>query len=368
MKKLLYIAIAALVALTACTKVDMEEYNPDRKVTFQVASYAQQTKANSSIWSEFTSFTAKAFLHAEGYTNGAPQDFFGTAGQLITPYTSTGAAATTGNVSYWGPSHDYYWPKGDSHINFIAWHDNRGVAPATATETSLSWTNYTVQDSDNLVYADEAWHYNLNTTNNNLYANDPVAEGVPMLFHHALAQVAFQAKIKSGLASDGFTHTVTITNFSLSGIHTTGSLSLTNSDPANDVTPVTGATTRAWTGSWVPSAATTSFSDAGSHTLSTTATPLVAMRAVLPQNVSDNADMVLTLSYTISTAYGDNSSIVENVTITKRLIQLVPTITDWLMGHKITYTIEFDPTTDSIQFKPTLVSWDNTGGGGVTLE
>ena len=154
MKKLIYIAFAALAALTACTKVEMDSYAPQRKVTFQVASYAPQTKANSSMWTlgSSPSFTAKAFLHADGYTDET-QNFFGASGETITPYKNDGTAATAEtNTSYWGPSHDYYWPKSsNSYINFIAW---RGATPATATETSLSWTDYTVQSTDDLVYAD----------------------------------------------------------------------------------------------------------------------------------------------------------------------------------------------------------------------
>ena len=73
MKKLMYIALVALAALTACSKVEMDSYAPARKVTFQAAVYVPQTKANASVWDEFTtngvtSFSAKAFLHAEGYT------------------------------------------------------------------------------------------------------------------------------------------------------------------------------------------------------------------------------------------------------------------------------------------------------------
>lgn len=366
MKKLIYIAIAALTALTACTKVEMDSYAPQRKVTFQVASYAPQTKANSSMWTlgSSPSFTAKAFLHADGYTNET-QNFFGANGETITPYKNDGTAATAeSNTSYWGPSHDYYWPKSsNSYINFIAW---RGATPFTATETSLSWKDYTVQSTDDLIYADEAWHYNVNTTNAAQYTDDAVTSGVPMLFHHALAKVAFQAKVKDGLAPDGFTHTVTITKFELKSIYSKGSLTLTNSDPANDEPAVTGATTKAWSGSWTGLSNTFDFSDTGSHTLSTTATSLVDMRTVLPQAVSDA--MVLTVEYTISTT-GGSTSISENVTFSDRLIQLVPVITAWEMGHIITYTLEFDPTTDSIVFSPTLKNWDSTiGGGGVTLE
>lgn len=366
----MYIALVAVVALTACTKVDMEEIAPRKKVTFQVAGYAPMTKANNSVMSEFTSFTAKAYLYAEGYVgnNQTPQDFFGASGTTIRAYDANNAVTETlGADRYWAPGHDYYWPKSEnSYINFIAWYDRRGVAPTTATETSLSWNNYTVQSDDNLLFADEAWRFNTNTSNGTQYDGDQVTSGVPMLFHHALAQVAFQAKLKSNATSNGFRTEITITNFALSGVYSTGSLSLTNSDPS------TSATAKAWTKSstcgWTPSAgSTSSLSDANTHELSTTATPLVSMRTVLPQSVDG---MMLTLAYTVKTYKGNSETptIVENMSLTDELNNLVPSITDWLMGHKITYTLEFDPTTDSIVFKPTLQSWEDFVGGGVTVE
>ena len=375
MKKLMYIALVAVVALTACTKVDMEEIAPRKKVTFQVAGYAPMTKANTSVWNEFTSFTAKAYLHAEGETQ--TQNFFGTSGELITPYQSNGSSATESNVSYWGPSHDYYWPKStNSYINFIAWYDHRGVAPSTATETSLSWNNYTVQSTDNLLFADEAWHYRMNTENS-LYANDPVAEGVPMLFHHALAQVAFQAKLKSSAASNDFRTDITIAEFTLEGIHFTGSLSLINKDPEERKTQFwkvgtnydegTEANSASAIIGWTPSGSTGSFEDTNSHELSTTATPLVSMRTVLPQSVEG---MILTLKYTVKTyrVGSQTPTIVENMTLTDNLDSLVPSITEWMMGHNITYTLEFDPTTDKIVFEPEIEDWGDPIGSGVTVE
>ena len=366
MKKLLYIAIAALVALTACTKVDMEEYNPDRKVTFQVASYAQQTKANSSIWSEFTSFTAKAFLHAEGYTAAnQTQDFFGAAGQLITPYTSAGAAATTeASVSYWAPSHDFFWPKGsDSYLNFIAWYDAKGTTPATATETSLSWTDYTVLSTDNLLVAEEAWHYKENTSNS-LYTGDPVAAGVPMLFRHALAQVAFKA-YETNASSNGMTRTVTVNSLSLSNVYSTGSVSLTNAGSTTRTTVPWVATGNVWT----PSGTAASMAMSSATTLTTSSTDLISLRTVLPQTVTD--DMVLTVTYKISTYYGNSETAFseETITLSEKLNELVSVIPAWEMGHRIIYTLVFDLSTDLIQIQPTLQNWDaNIGGGGVTLE
>lgn len=364
MKKLMYIALAALAALTACTKVEMDSYTPQRKVTFQVASYAPQTKANSSMWTlgASPSFTAKAFLHADGYT-GETQNFFGANGETITPYKNDGTAATAeSNTSYWGPSHDYYWPKSsNSYINFIAW---RGATPFTATETSLSWKDYTVQSTDDLIYADEAWHYNVNTTNAAQYTDDAVTSGVPMLFHHALARVAFKANA-TNVTNGDFTRSVAIKSFSLSSVYTTGSLAMTNEGSTDTATVPWTVTGNGWTPSGTAAAMVASIASGSSVPVSTTVIDLIAMQTVLPQTVTN--DMMLSINYDIVTKKNNADFSVEHISFSKRLIELVPVITSWEMGHEMTYTIVFDLTTDLITIQPSIETWEYNGGN-VTVE
>ena len=364
MKKLMYIALAALAALTACTKVEMDSYAPQRKVTFQVASYAPQTKANSSMWTlgSSPSFTAKAFLHADGYTNET-QNFFGESGETITPYQTNGTAATAeSKTSYWGPSHDYYWPKSSNcYINFIAW---RGATPATATETSLSWTDYNVQSTDDIIYADEAWHYNVNTTNAAQYTDDAVTSGVPMLFHHALARVAFKASA-TNVTNGDFTRSVAIKNFSLSTVYNTGSLAMTNEGSTDTATVPWTVTGNGWTASGTAAAIVANIASGSSVPVSTTVIDLIAMQTVLPQAVTN--DMMLSINYDIVTNKNNSVFSVEHITFSKKLIELVPVITSWEMGHEITYTLVFDLTTDLITIQPTIETWEYNGGN-VTVE
>ena len=365
MKKLSYIALVALAALTACSKVEMDSYAPARKVTFQAAAYVPQTKANASLWGEFTSFSAKAFLHAEGYESET-QDFFKTANnyiETITPYQSDGsAAASEANTAYWGPSHDYYWPKSSkSYLNFIAWN---GAAPATATEESLEWTYYTNHEvgiADKLLYADEAWHYNANTANGTQYDDDNVTSGVPMLFHHALAQLCFKA-VKNYAGSD---KTVKITNFSLSGIYNHGSLALSNTDPG------TASTTNEWTlptgKVWAISGSKISLPSSfpsGGVIPDADGEDLIAMQTVLPQTVT--SDMVITLNYQITTTIGSEWYSIETVSVSKNLSEITD-VNSWKMGYQITYTITFDLSANTIKINPTVENW-NTEGGSMAVE
>ena len=76
MKKFFLFAAAALVALTACTKIDVVSNTPDVKIGYQVATYLNQTKADShghtSLIDELAelgitsnqSFKSVAYIHA----------------------------------------------------------------------------------------------------------------------------------------------------------------------------------------------------------------------------------------------------------------------------------------------------------------
>ena len=361
MKKIFLLAAVALVAFTACTKIEDTDATPARKITFQAASYLQQTKAEVSIMSEFTSFKCKAFLHAAGYTDET-QNMFTAEGETISAYTSGNAVTTTSSeVSYWAPSHDYYWPKDPtSYINFVGWYDKKGTAPTSSSETLLKWENYSVLTTDNLLFADEAWHYKANPTTG-YHLDGSVSEGVPMLFHHALAQLCIQAKVTK--ATDGKTpaHTwdVTLLDITLDGVYNQGTLSLNNSDLGS-----TG--TKAWEGGWTSTgtAHTVEMADVTTP-LKTTAVDVLTMQNVLPQAVTN--DVKLNFKYNISYKYNGSEYAHEKITASVQLNSITDAITSWDMNKKITYTITINPETTIIRIDPAMVDWEEVAGGSTTL-
>lgn len=360
MKKFFIIAAAALVAITACTKIEDIDTAPAKKITFQAASYVPQTKANISVWNDFTSFKCKAFLHAAGYTSET-QDMFGANGEDITPYKSDGSAASSeSDVNYWAPSHDYYWPKdATSYVNFVAWYD-KNDAPTTSTETSLVWSERTIQTSDNILFADEAWHYKDNTSNGTQYTGDAVNSGVPMLFHHALAQLCIKANVSK--ASEGNTSwDVTLSDITLAGVFNKGTLTLSNTEPSG-TTPAT----QPWTGSWATSepAGSVSMSDVTTP-LTTTAVDVLEMQNVLPQTVTNN--VVLNFKYNISYKYNGTEYAHEKITAALQLNNITNAISAWEMNKKITYTITINPETKVIRIDPAMVDWEPVAGGTATL-
>ena len=372
----------ALVAFAACAKVEREEA-PATKVTFNVGSYAAQTKADSHghlslLDEEITSFRSMAFLHANGVNE--TQAFFGTTGETIS-WNST--------AKEWAPSHPYYWPKSpNSYINFVSWYDKNAAAtatPSTITETRLAWTGRTIAADDNIMYADEAWHYQQNAETHLL---DDVKEGVPTLFHHALAQVRFQAKART-LTQDGevsvtnpaTTYVVKIKSATLTPYYKKGSLALTNAEPAAgpNVVAWTYNATSAPLGWTVDTDATAQTMTGTELTLNTDLVPIPGMSSVvLPQSVEN---MALTLTYEISTSYNGGTSYYSVETppaVTVPLYRLSTatdaatafsnTISAWEMNKIYTYNIIIDPVTNVIIYSPTAVAWDGPIEGGLDIE
>lgn len=380
MKKYLILAAAAVVATAACTKNTLDqEAIPDVPITFQAANYTAQTKAGEvSVLSDFHAFNCRAFLHAEGVDLNSDgtvktgennyQNFFGTGnGETIT-FDDTN--------DKWAPSHVYYWPKGtQSFVNFVGWYGTTGSAlthptigyayTASKWTASLTWaySNATVGAAGaNLLYADMAWRYKSNE--DAVYKKDGVTEGVPMLFHHALAQInvkayaygnsaALAAGASAGTVTDGTaTWTITLSNVQITPIYTSGSLSLTNADPGTKKT-------QAWTGGWSFGGETTGtmtrtgdpipVDQITKPTVGTTTGDVIAATCVLPQTIGNTVKISFDVS--IHTAYSTNAN---DEIIHKEILFNTMGTTAWAQNTKYTYYLKIIPSQSEVLFDPAL--------------
>ena len=340
-KYFVVLAVAALAASAACTKV--ETITPDQKISFNVANYAAQTKANVSILSETTTFKSKAYLHAVGVTT--TQNFFGANGETIT-YNGTDA---------WLPSHDYYWPKSkQSYINFVSWY---GGTPAVE-ETSIVWDETIATDS-NIMWADEAWHYNQNAET---YKFDNVKEGVPTLFHHALAKLAIKAKaekVQGGTAEENkTTWDITLEDIKITNTFNAGKLTLNNTEPSGTTAATQAYTTTGWDTTGKTAA---EISMANTSVLTTELVNVLAEQSVLPQTLTNDAKLSFTLH--IITKYNGTQYSEEKIPVEVALNTLkgaaegATAITAWEMNTKYTYNIIVDPETTVVKFDPAVVEW-----------
>jgi hypothetical protein len=427
MKKYFIFAATALVALTACSKVETEHATPDVKIGYQVATYLNQTKADShghtSFIDELTelgvstkAFASKAYIHAaqaDG-TVAAPAAFFNAATNGIETISYT-----SGSPSTWEPAHVYYWPKASkSSLSFFSWYDYSGANPTITYTTdggaaSLAWADRTVALKDNVLYADAAYHYKSNTSPAT-HGLDGVSEGVPTLFHHALAKVRFTVKAKITEKADtknsGYKTfwKVTLSDVTLSSgtIKSNGNLTL------NQTSQTTANTQQAWTlptnSVWAAPTAAQTYLTAnlgnatgdifdtavakGTDALTTTAVALTGTNfmadtyfTVLPQDVADN--VTLTFKYTIETRYGndtfDNATLVSTEVVDVKdlagteswyiaagiklnAIGTTP-IARWQMNHRYVYNIIVNPETSTILYDPAVEDWAAEESAEVTV-
>ena len=435
MKKL-FIAIAtvALVATASCTKVTPDESSSaiNNKISFNVANYSPTTKADSHGHTSFidelaelgiakanAAFSTEAFVHADNGngTVAVPVDFFvaGTNNVEAVKYVD-------GDTKYWEPEHTYYWPKAkNSSVSFFSWYDfNTSSSPALTYTTdggtaTLAWTNRTVALKDNVMWADAAYHYKKNPTA--IHGLDGVTEGVPTLFHHALAKVRFTAKAsqlqKEDTKNAGY---YTFWEVKLSEVSIPANVVKNNGNLTLTQTGLTTNGTKAWT---VPSPAiwaapaTQTYSAKldennvfnndvakGTTALTTEAQYITAKKTetagymannyftVLPQAVADG--IVLTFKYTVTTKYGQTLASAETVStetinvndlaadgtaFTANGIKLnamatgttPANIANWEMNHCYTYNIIINPETDTIKFDPAVEAWAAEESASITV-
>lgn len=362
MKKYIIIALAAVVAFTACTKTNPEEKKAEQ-ISFQVANYVPATKANVSILPEVgdAGFNTMAYLRAAGSLN-TYQEYFGENGENVKWDATKAEWAPVG-----GP---YYWPKAEeSVINFFSWFSNNG-APAVVNEAnaaSMTWTNKKVAETDNIMYADPAWHFKKNikpATYGSTLGNAAGAatEGVPTLFHHALSQIALKAYLAKPADDEDTQWEVKISKAYFTKYFTTGTLALTATEPALTVTNTAqawDASSAAWTiaataakdGSYGKEAAV-----AISAETKADADEVLKAGSVLPQSISGNTDAQLAFDLYIKTTYKNGASNEETVPVILALKDFTDVAT-WAMNTRYTYIIKVLLGENKIVFDPAVVEY-----------
>lgn len=350
------ITLLALVAAAACTKSENGPV-PDKEVSYRVADVKLRTKAGEvSFLGEFAdpsdaAFSSVAYLHGQGVAG--VQDF----------YNGVETISWDGS-DRWAPSATYYWPKGaESYVNFISWYDKNGTPDlASISETSLSWTGRNIAADENIMVADLAWRCKANAST--YHIDDPSVVGVPTLFRHLLSRVAFTGKVTK-TSDAGTTWAVTIRNFTVKNVLSTGSLVLSNADPSTTQTvewkAQDGVSAPSWTGS-TPA----NVSGINNVTLGTSDTVLLPMRSFLPQSASA---ISINFDYTIRTTYSANHYLEESKNSGDILLSsFIGTNASWDMNKMITYKLTFNPEAEIIEIDPYSTSWTTMPAQTISIE
>ena len=380
MKKILLIAVAAMAAMTACSRVDVAG-DAQREINFEVANYL--TKATGSVYDN------GAFGTYSWYTAGTA------SGSQGVEFMVNETVDKVGGV--WKTSvNTFYWPKTGS-IDFISYspfsgtNDTADSNPAI-TKTSISYTGITAGNVD-LMYADKV---NCSANVNEVTDSDTADSGftgVPTVFRHALAKLSFKIKANFITYTDPTTNTTTswevkVTSAKIGGFKTTGDCALAlNTDGKTWDKPVTQVANPAYDGTdpsipeylnynvWTNLSGTSSeqeLIDATTYPtgviLTTTAQDLAAASGYVMPQVLAAGTQILKLKIHIKTTLSNGKEINEDFEPSFDIMN-ISSLKAWQMNENIVYTInikpvayasEYDTPNDVIiTFDPAVADWTN---------
>lgn len=369
MKKL-FVFAAAVAALAACTKSEVNPSVPDKAVTFEVANYVSPvTKANVSFGTGNT-FHTNAWVHT-----------------MLSGVASTQAFMENEEISWnstdkqWMPSRMYYWPK-TGYVNFFSYAGS--INPTATAEGSITYTNATIDVDDDILVADAAYEYTGNVSTYHL--DDAGVTGVPTLFHHMLSKVTFNIKLDAtdAIISDAYEWEVVVDESKFGYVNKgTAAFTFTDGESANVAAPVENVRTWAeakdfaWTivdNNKDNELESTVIGDSNKMT-ATNAQKVSEVKtlfdeiSVLPQDLTNDGEAwaQFSLTYTIKSTYktdpADDTTwkyITETVTIPLTdILTYVPSITGWKMNYKYIYNIIIKPG-EPVLFDPAVVDWEET--------
>ena len=182
MKRSIFLALAACVALAACTKNEVRPVVADQQITFQAVANKPSTKAMI----EGTTFAKDSTFGTVAYkVNGGNSELYIPISEV--KYNSTD--------NFWSTEAAYYWPKeSGSTLTFYSYcpyyyseNNTKTAITVTSDKGGLTFSNYSVKDHQktDLMVAEKKDGMTQNTSD----AGGSWAKGVPTVFHHKLAQI-----------------------------------------------------------------------------------------------------------------------------------------------------------------------------------
>ena len=389
MEKNILIALAAGVALEACTKNEVRPVSTDQEITFETAVY----KASSKALIATNKYPESATFGTVAYRESNEEKYFGPE---EVSYNST--------QHYWSTATAYYWPVNDA-LTFMSYspykYQETGytATPVNVTElyNSIKFADYNVQDHQDtdLMVADIQKGQKANTTQQ----GGTWQKGVPTIFHHKLSQIVainFQtvdtqdpntkhdyanthdgSESKKYMAGD---QQFFLNEVALCKTCFTGTYEYTYVDASSAVTK------DEWTKGSTIVDKTMWFTE---HSTLPNVVGKFIDGAIVPDRTDDAGNPVtndyililpqtfesytlgnestvphIYIKYTVRTYYADNKLNTDNDGFSDETIETVVPLYDihstdhtWAMNKKITYT--FNLTKQRIYWDPQVVNWDS---------
>ena len=329
MKKVLFFALAAGVALAACTKNEVRPVEVDQEITFKtISTKATETEA----YKTGNTFRSWAYLHDKPYAKDINNQLYlgGTGGLEISYITAS---------SLWkNATSTYYWPKNGGKLTFFSYATNSDTCELNGATVKCDF-------EDGIIVEGFATDSNLNvdflvadvakdkTANVETYGHS----GVPTLFRHKLSNVIFTINSKENYDKK---------TFKLQSIDLVNVIA-TASYIQNPLNP----TYEGWNGLTLHDV---TFCDTETVFSKDVVIPTANQSYYIPQTFSNDTKVVL--EYKIITDNGESDSskyAVENVVVEKKLSELFGA--SWKMGTR--YTCAITVSLDEILWDPAVQPW-----------
>lgn len=350
MKKFFLLAAMVGVALTGCMKNEVYVPKCDAPISFEVANYEAQTRANGAF--AYDAFGVNAWSHDA------------TTGTETLMMDDEDVSLIGGK---WTTTTPYYWPINGT-VDFIAYYPT-SVEPEIGYDydgnDTYTYTNYTVKtvaDGVDLMYADKAIRFNANKAaadNGTDFGISPYGfDGVPTLFHHALAKINFV--VKNYQPTHGHTSYEIVVDEIKLNTYNKGEVTLTNDGTTTDASRGTWSVTgNVWTPDTTGGPVELKWEDATN--LTTDAEHAYAPRTqyVLPQTLTDN--VTLSVKYTVTQKSDGDFVSVRTYTPDPIKVNTMG-LTKWEMNKNITYTITISVANNQILFAPAVAEWEAASG------
>ena len=378
MKKFFFLAAAALVALAACTKNDIDETSvKDREIRFNtVANKATKAPITGTTYSfDCPAFGVFAYYLASGNWNTEA------ANSSAVSYMDDVEISFNDTKDIWVPSSTYYWPL-EGKLTFIAYSPKNAATATFSNAGVLTLTNFTVAsavaDQVDLLYSAIAADKNQNDdyyqdSDNDKDSHLPAASGhgegdmgVNIKFKHALAQVIFKAKAADEVYDAGMSFK--INNITVNAASTADNMTVVNPADAD-----AAATITTWTNPKTNADFAVRSEDFPNATVATGAAnflgktlsnPIGDALLMIPVTAFATTNPSVTIEYTLYRM--DPVLAMGSKEVTIYFDDIDDTVTNWQAGKKYVYNLTID--LQKIYFNPTITDWTDGGSQDATVK
>lgn len=369
MRKSLFFAAFACVALASCVTDDVSENNQEvkspQKITFNAPVVSGITRAaqpgenpdgGSGVYNTNEKFTVFAVWHNENFAGWKTNTSL-YINEVEMVYDNSIDDASLGSGAWAPTGNQYYWPK-NGYLTFAAY------SPSAAEEDSeIEYDNNGLQIKDFQVKSDAKDQYDLMFSKKTMNKNGSYSEGngtydgVDIIFQHALSNIQFTVNKKEVYAGT----TIKLYSIKIWGVNSKGTFNQNITDEVNDVyTPVWTVQSNlitkanAYVAYKNDSGLEITENGTGKHTLNGTTgqNDLILLPQVLP------ADAIIEVTYSLTSGAGNEITQVSETKINT----LTP---EWIWNTRFIYNITIG--LDKIYFAPAVESWTNAGEGSIEI-